>query len=95
MPPDLVVTPLNLGGETDGLRLHRVIAERTPGVASLVLFRPEDVDGLPDAPLPSGVRLLKEPCDPRQLLSAAEAALGRARSPPEGPCPAGPDPSRQ
>jgi hypothetical protein len=52
--PDLTVTPWKLDRDTDGLRLHRAATERTPGIASLILFRPEDVDRLPDAPLPPG-----------------------------------------
>jgi DNA-binding NtrC family response regulator len=78
--PDLVVTPWNLGPDTDGLRLHRTVAERTPGIATLVLFRPEDVDRLPDAPLPPGVRLLSDPCDAGQLLSSARSAVAEARA---------------
>jgi DNA-binding NtrC family response regulator len=78
--PDLVVTPWSLGSDIDGLRLHRTFAERTPGIASLILFRPEDVDRLPDAPLPPGVRLLSDPYDAGQLLSSARSAVAEARA---------------
>jgi DNA-binding NtrC family response regulator len=78
--PDLVVTPWNLGTDTDGLRLHRTVAERAPGIATLILFRPQDVDRLPDAPPPPGVRLLRDPCDAVQLLSSARGAVAEARA---------------
>ena len=78
--PDLVVTPWNLGADTDGLRFHRNVAERIPGVATLILFTPEDVDRMEDAPLPPGVRLLREPYDVRQLLSVARSAVADARA---------------
>jgi hypothetical protein len=52
--PELIVTPWKLDRDTDGLRLHRAATERTAGIASLILFKPEDVDRLPDAPLPPG-----------------------------------------
>jgi len=78
--PDLIVTPWKLGTHTDGLRLHRAVAERTPGIASLILFRPEDVDRLPEAPLPPGVRLLSDPYDAGRLLSSARGAVAEARA---------------
>lgn len=78
--PDLVVTPWSLGPDTDGLRLHRTLAERARGVATLILFRPDDLDRLPDAPLPPGVRLLSDPCDAGQLLSSARSAVAEARA---------------
>lgn len=78
--PDLVVMPWNLGPDTDGLRLHRALAERKPSIATIILFRPEDVDRLPDAPLPPGVRLLSDPYDAGLLLSSARRAVAEARA---------------
>jgi hypothetical protein len=63
------------------LRLHRTVAERKPGIATLFLFSPEDLDRLPDAPLPPAVRLLRDSCDARQLLSSTRSAVAEARAP--------------
>ncbi len=77
-PLDLVVTPWHMDAGIEGLRLARWVAERRPGVATLILFTPRDLGRMEDAPLPPGVRLLADPCDPRQLLSCARSAMAEA-----------------
>ncbi|HEU4561358.1 MAG TPA: hypothetical protein VFS20_26125, partial [Longimicrobium sp.] len=77
----LVVTSLNLGKEIDGVKLHRRLAEKSPGIATVILFTLNDLDRLEDAPLPRGARIVMDgPYDLRHLLSAASDALAEARS---------------
>ena len=78
----LVVAPLDLGKEIDGVKLHRRLVEKSPGIATVILFTARDVDRLEEAPLPRGARIVMDgPCGPRHLLSAARDALAEARAP--------------